>query len=460
MANPIVNVTVNVIAAPAPNNLQKKGAIISQGATTLGNGNTSLITQVADLTAIAATPKALASIAWAGNLATATTTAPHGLTNGDVIPLTIAGAVPSGYDGSFQCTITGASTFTYPLAVNPGTTPASTPGTYIPTDSLELNTQVATFFAQGSQQSVYVLELGAGTAVEGIAALSAYITANPGCFYRYLLPREWDAAQTQLLPFISLFESTTAKTYFHITSTLATYTGYTNTMKSAVVFIESPNANPAAEFGAAWPFWRMLSQNPSATNKAQPLAFAYGFGVTPYPTKGNAALFSTLKAAYVNWAGTGAEGGISDVILFWGTTMDGRDGLYWYAIDWAQINIDLNISNAVINGSNSQPPLDYNQDGINSLQAVAAATLASGVSFGLLVGTVKQTELSGAAFDVNFANGVYAGMAVINAIPFATYVASNPSDYPDGIYDGFSAVITTARGFVTIGFVINVTDFV
>lgn len=459
MANPIVNITVNIIAAPLPNNLQQMGAIISQGGTDLAAGNSSVITQPSDLTAIAPTPLALTSLAWAGGVVTATTAAPHGIPNASVLGLTIAGTTPVAYSGAFQATITGASTFTYPLAANPGTTPATVPGTYVPSDSAELVTQVATFFAQGSQQAVYVLELGPGSTAEGVASLATYLTNNPGEFYRFLLPREW-ANEATLLPLIALYESTTSKVYFHVTATLGNYTNFTSLMKSAFVFIESPNASPLTEFGAAWPFWVMLQYRPSPTNKVTPLAFSFGTGITPYPTKGNSALFATLKAAHVNWAGTGAEGGISTIILFWGTTMDGRDGIFWYAVDWSQINIDLNISNAVINGSNDPiNPLDYDQNGINRLQAVAASTLSSGVSFGLFTGTVSQTELDGATFDVNQANGVYDGQLVINAIPFAIYATSNPSDPSEGIYNGFSAIITTARGFITIGFTINVTDF-
>lgn len=459
MSNPIVNITVNIIAAPLPNNIQQMGAIISQGATNLAEGTSTVITSPADLAAVTSVKLAITSLTWLAGVVTATTAAPHGIANADVVPLTIGGAAPVAYNGSYEATITGASSFTYPLAANPNTSPATTPGTWISSDVLEINTQLATFFAQGSQQAVYILELGEGSPAQGVAALSTYLTDNPGDFYRFLLPREWGSEPT-LLTLIALYESTTSKTYFHVTATLANYTDYTKQMKSAFVFIESPNADPTAEFGAAWPFWVMLHYRPSPTNKVTPLAFSLGVAVTPYPLKGNSALFTTLKAANVNWAGTGAEGGISTTILFWGTTMDGRDGIFWYAVDWAQINIDLNISNAVINGSNDPiNPLDYDQNGINRLQGVAAATLSSGVSFGLLTGTVQQTELDGATFDINQANGLYAGKLVVNAIPFPSYVKTNPSDFPEGIYNGFAAIITTARGFITIGFVINVTDF-
>lgn len=458
MTNNIVNVTVNIVSAPEPNNLQQKGAIISQGGTDITTGSYELLTAAGDLTNFAPTPKALTSLAWAGGTVTATTAAPHNLTITDHIEMVIAGAVPAPYDGTFLATITGASTFTYPLAGNPGTTPASTPGTYLPADAAELVTQVGTFFAQGSSQAVYVLELGVGTPAEGVAALETFIAANPGVFYRYLPPREWSDEAT-FATFVATFESTTSMTYFHPTVTQANYTNFTAQMKSVVSFIESPDAVPTAEFGAAWPFFVLLNYKPDPTNKVTPLAFSFGFGITPWKPKGNQALFATLKAAHVNWGAVGSEGGLSDVILYWGTTMDGKDGLFWYSIDWAQINVDLNIANAVINGSNEQPPLDYDQDGINRLQGVGAATLASGVTFGLLTGTVKQYELTTAAFNLNLENGLYAGQSALNAMPFPDYVTANPTDRSNGIYNGFSAVITTQRGFVTIGFTINVSDF-
>ena len=56
-------------------------------------------------------------------------------------------------------------------------------------------------------------------------------------------------------------------------------------------------------------------------------------------------------------------------------------------------------------------------------------------------------------------NGLYAGNFVINAVPFTTYVASQPSDYANGLYGGFSASYTPQYGFETIVFNLNVTQF-
>jgi hypothetical protein len=84
----------------------------------------SVITVAAALAAAAIT-----SISWTASVATVTTTAAHNIPVGDTITITIAGVTPAGYNGTFLATSTGASTFTYPLASNPGT--ETVPGTWV-----------------------------------------------------------------------------------------------------------------------------------------------------------------------------------------------------------------------------------------------------------------------------------------------------------------------------------------
>lgn len=453
----IVQVNVSQQVAPTPPTLQQTGAFISQGGTNTAPNTLTLLTQLSDLTPVLNGSKTLSSLAWATNVVTATTSAPHGFTNGDTIELTIAGAAPTGYNGTFPCTITGATTFTYPLATNPGT--ETTPGSYTPEDVAELNAMANTFFAQGASVSVYVLELGAGTVAEGVTALTSYITANPGTIYSYLVPRTWDA-DTSFVAFLANYESTTAKTYFFVTTTLATYSNYTATMKDVVTLIEATGI-PSTEFSLAAAFYRSLSYNPSNTNKLQPFAFSYVYGVTPYPTKGNSATLATLKTAGVNVIGTGAEGGISNTILLWGTTMDLHDFQYWFSVDWLQIQADLAIANAVINGSNNPlNPLIYNQDGINRLQAVLAGVGSNAVTFGCAIGTVTQTELDGTTLGQQMNAGAFTNQLVINAVPFVTYATDNPGDYKIGKYAGLSVIYIPARGFTAIVINVLVTDFV
>jgi len=64
---------------------------------------------------------AISSISWSGGTVSVTTASPHGLHNGSTgVNISVSGVTPSGYNGYQSCAITGASTFTYALAGNPG----------------------------------------------------------------------------------------------------------------------------------------------------------------------------------------------------------------------------------------------------------------------------------------------------------------------------------------------------
>ena len=652
----IVTVNASVTVAAAPSTLQKTGAFVSQGGTVLTPGTYALLTSQSGLASYIASSAAITSLAWSGGVVTATTTAPHGFTIGDTLSLTIAGASPAGYNGTFLATITGASTFTYVLISNPGS--ETTPGMYIPDSANQLVQMNNTFWAQGSIVPVYVLELGPGNATDGVAALTAFIAANnnPQFFYSYLVPRYWDG-NAAFLGLLAQFESPSSKTYFHITTTLQTYINYLNQnnpsepspLKDVLAYIEAPalgawgsniitellaapasptlsssaagtlpattyyvrvtyntaygetpasqEANEAVaadhvlvvdsptslsgatswnvyvgttsgsetlqeagialatnwteptsglisgvaypakgfavattttnhnvavgqwfqlagftptgyngwyqalggtstdtlvmfvqsdlapesalgllvasfatqtaapggvtgEFTAAAGFYKSLSYAPSSANLMTPFAFSFLFGVTAWATQGNSAILTTLKAANVNIVLTGAEGGISNDILEWGTTMDGSDFMEWYSADWIQINLVLNLANAVINGSNDPiNPLYYSQFGIETLQDVAVATATAGVSFGLGNGTVTQSALTGLQLAQAIAVGTFDGDINVNAVPFVPYLQGSPGDYAIGKYAGLSVLWIVNRGFTNIVVNLNISDF-
>jgi hypothetical protein len=542
MTNPVVKVNVSVLTAPAPSVLQKTGAFISSGGTNTSPGTYSLLTQLSDLTPLLVTAAAVSAISYLTGTVTVTATAPHGLPVGQIINLTLAGFSPSGYNGSFPCTITGPSAFTYALPSNPGA--ETVLGTWIPGEVKSITSRATTFFAQGTGQSVYVLEVGALDATHGVNFLSTWITANPNTFYSYLLPRFWDGNAT-LLTFLATLESNTAKTYFFVTTTLQNYALYTAQMKDVVLMIEAPaygawaaNAltalswsggqitavtttshgvavgqwfqlsgctpasyngwyqaalgtatdvlvanlatNPGAEsvlgtlvqsqyssagigateFSLAAVFQVTLNYKPSSTNKVTPLQFAYLFGVTPFPLPGNNALITTLLAANVNIVGTGAQGGISNTLVLGGNNADGNPFKYWYSIDWAQINLAQAVTAALINGANNpQNPLDYNQDGINQLQQVCVSTMATGISDALVLNPLKPLTLDAADFAAALSAGTYDGNTLVNADPFASYVAENPLDYGTGTYNGLSIDYTPLRGFESITINVAVSNF-
>lgn len=64
------------------------------------------------------TAQAVASLTRSGTTATLTTTLAHGLVTGNII--TLAGFTPSGYNGSYTVTVTGATTLTFVMNSDPG----------------------------------------------------------------------------------------------------------------------------------------------------------------------------------------------------------------------------------------------------------------------------------------------------------------------------------------------------
>lgn len=62
----------------------------------------------------------LASLSWSFGVVTATTQMPHNYRVGDVLRLNIINCTPIGYNGNFDCQITGPNSFTYFLDANPG----------------------------------------------------------------------------------------------------------------------------------------------------------------------------------------------------------------------------------------------------------------------------------------------------------------------------------------------------
>jgi len=537
VTNPTVTVNVSIQNAPSSAKLQKNGAFISSGGTVTSPGTKSVLTQASDLTPLLSQPAALSNIGWAGGTATATALSPHGLPIGQTLNLTVAGASPSAYNGTFSCSVITTTSFTYPLINNPGG--IITPGTWVPDEAASLLQRTTTFFAQGASQQVSILEVGPSDASHGVSFLSSWITQNPGVFYSYLVPRFWDASSS-FLSFLSGFTAASAKTYFFVTTTLQNYALYAS-FKDVLWLIEAPaygvwpansllslswangvatgntttnhgisvgqwfqlsgnapsgwngwfqaqpgttgntlvfniSTNPGAEtllgtlvasyfssagiganeFSLAGPFRVTLNYAPSSTNKVTPLNYAYLFGVTAFPTQGNASLINTILAANGNIVGTGAAGGNSNFVVQGGTTADGNPWKYWYSVDYTQINLALNLTAAIINGANNPSnPVDYNQFGINTLQRAAVTTMANGVSSGLVLNAIQQTKLSAADLATALNLGTYAANTLVNADPFGAYTTENPNDYGNGVYNGISIVYTPLRGFQSI--LVNVT---
>jgi hypothetical protein len=63
---------------------------------------------------------ALTALSWSGGLVTATTALPLADAVGTLFAISVAGAVPAGYNGTFTATNASTDSFTYPLVANPG----------------------------------------------------------------------------------------------------------------------------------------------------------------------------------------------------------------------------------------------------------------------------------------------------------------------------------------------------
>jgi hypothetical protein len=237
LSNPIVNILVSIVSPAAPSNLQRSVAFISQGATNTSQGTLTFLATSSSLTPFLNAAAAISNITWSGSVVTVTTSSPHGFATGAVLWITIAGCTPVAYNGTFLCTVTGTSAFTYALSANPGA--ESGLGTYALLSVGELTEMNTTYFAQGTGPGAYVLELGANTQATNMTFLASWIAQNPNTVYAFLVPRKWDGA-SGYLSLVANYNANTAKLYFYTTTTLQNYSLYPTTDKSVVALIEAP----------------------------------------------------------------------------------------------------------------------------------------------------------------------------------------------------------------------------
>jgi hypothetical protein len=308
---------------------------------------------------------------------------------------------------------------------------------------LEVTKMIQTFFAQSSASNssigVSILELGNQTTPAlAITALGAWLASNPNVFYALLTPATWDTTTSLNLNTVaSNYSSPTSKTYLFGTTTQAHLTNYQATNKALFMTVNSPSAG-GSEFQAAAPFYQWLVNDPGNPNPAAPMAYRFLYGVTPWSLVNNQTAIDTILSDYGNIVYPCAEGGISNAGLWQGRTIDGNQSMFWYAVDWVQIQCKLQLANAIINAANSASPILYNQAGINQLKAIIDDILNDGVTNGLLLGAPYSFSM---------------------AQSFASYTTANPANYAAGIYKGFSVTITPQTGFLSITVNIDATSF-
>jgi hypothetical protein len=458
--NRITEINVSVIQAPQPSNLLNTAAIISVGGTTISTGSTQFIASASDLAQYLVTPTAISSISWDTGTVTVATSAAHGITVGNTAEVEISGVTPAAYNGVYLVTATTTTNFTYALASNPGT--ETVLGVVTLSPALYLTAADATWWGQGnSQTGYYIFEAGSTTPATIISNLSAYLTANPQTVYNWAFLPGIDADETDLKAFLLEYNAYSSLITFYLPVSSATYASWAsqNTLQNTVAVIQSPNASPASELDSIAFDQYMTAFKPSAANRLPPSQYRIVNAVTAYSPLTATSINSFINGN-INFIGTGAEGGISNTIFIPGKTLNGTPINVKYSVDWTQVNINLAISNAVINGSNNTVnPLYYDQNGINTLQQVAATVGNQAIQNGLALGSVITTGLAPSDFIAAVDAGEFAGNFVINAVPFQTYVSANPADFANQIYGGFTVAYTPNYGFETIVFNVLVTQF-
>ncbi|HCL6004033.1 hypothetical protein N5D10_11210 [Citrobacter freundii] len=438
MGYEIVTVNVSQTIGATPSNLQQMSAILSFGATLQEPGKPVLLTQDSDITDLVNNAIGTLEAEAQSHGSDFTLTLPPGKTinrdPGSEIEITIVGCSPTTWNGTYTATLTTTSTLEWTVSSSTLDGSPTTLGQFTIGGSADLVTAVNTFFAQGNSVGTYLLDLGYQKDVvkTEVAALKLYMEEPLKRFYAYLVPETWKEDK-DFITLAKLYTANEAKQYFFVLSDTPGDTNYVSPYASIKSIIAMADDTYPTTNAAAAVMREFVSPSPSPINKVPPMAFRYLQAVNANKAKNS--ILKTMVAQNINYVDTGAEGGISNTMLVKGVTSDGKDMTYWYSVDWVQINVDMQLANAVINGSNNPiNPLYYNQDGIDRLQQVAQGVFDTGVSYGLVNG---QTP--------------------VNAIPFKVYVKDNPNDYNIGRYAGLSATYTPMRGFTSIIFNINVT---
>ena len=437
----IVTTNTIVTAAPQPSTLQQSAAIISLGGTTLATGSYQYLSVPGQLTPI---------LGAGGNHLEVSNAVQSFFAQGNAIGCYV---LELGTEGTPGANIPALLSFINAQMAQPFylyITPTEWDGLAGGVTAFAITNPGSGY--PGPTANVTFSPPGTGVTATGYAVIANgqvvnIIITNPGSGYS-TAPSVTIAAPpapgitatatasigSPLKGMASAFASPNGKTYFLVQTTSANLASYAGT-KSILAVVPAPTAL-ATEYPAAAIAYDIVVQNPSAATMAQPLGYQYVYGITPWQiTATNMTTITNVMTAYGNVILTGAEGGISNACIRNGTTMDGQQFMWWYAVDWFQIQADRLLSAAIINGSNSQPPLIYNQAGVNTLLAVAQNAANASVAFGL--------NLS----------------ATVTATPFSTYILQNPGDHNAGIYRGFQATVLPNTGFLAITFNINAVQF-
>jgi hypothetical protein len=312
--------------------------------------------------------------------------------------------------------------------------------------STETYIWLESFFGRNANGTAYIFETGTVTTIAtNIAALATFLSDGVGLCYHYAVPSTFYGEAT-FKTLAALYATDISATYFDVEVTHGTDPAVDAKfvalagLKSIFAIYPSAVAGESAS-GAMAGIMASTIYDLSSTNKNTMFQYKYCPGVTVED------LLSSFKTSLNNSAVNYIGRLISRNVVFNGRFLDNSSWDYWYAWDTIMVSLQIALSTALYNGSNSPSAvIQYNQTGIDKLLSVING---EGIA-GKANGTINEFAESMADDGTTMNN-----TGTFYAVPFYTYIADNPTKYAAEIYDGLSGIIQIGRFYRKVVF--NVT---
>lgn len=121
---------------------------------------------------------------------------------------------------------------------------------------------------------------------------------------------------------------------------------------------------------------------------------------------------------------------------------DGEEFAYYIAYDNMSIRVTDRVTNALVNANNKfNSAITYDDIGITTLKSIIEDEMINCVNLKLV------TEFGASYSEADQAIG---DLNEISAIPFQTYIASQPEDYKNSAYNGFSFEARISKFILTV----------
>lgn len=291
------------------------------------------------------------------------------------------------------------------------------------------------FFAQNSNKTLLVFEVGSsGGAQANLQLLETFIDNKVGTAYMYYIPNRL-FADNYFATVATKYAKPDVPVYFCVNlakGDASSDTNFNRVKGLKSVFGMYPNCSDTNWVASGIPMGVMASYayDISVANKMQPLNNKIVTAQVESLKKSDIDKIVQVPASFLYKNGTST---LLENCLF----ADGEPFSYWYSWDNTMSIIESSISTAIINSSNiANSTIPYNERGIDILSQNIINALA-------LCKDLNYITSFGAGYDLGTKSII--GINTIGSIPFSEYKASNPEDYKQGIYNGFTIYVEVCR---------------